>query len=309
MSVFIAPVGLSIQQLLGTIDDGDGWQQLVGRAGELPKWAAESELHHHPQLLDGISPTDPGWAQLFRARDAVRRYREANPGKRLSAELDSLWSGTDHEPPGSDDTVVLMPSDTSLGLLWATLTALVIGGSCSVRVVDGDRPVADTPPLARFATDEDSRPRVLVALVRGLDPQDTPDRFHHETAPRLARAFAWAANQPDDDDEVIVHLTGGFKATLPFLHTFAGFVPLQEGREIRAYCLFEGGSRPVAIPINRSGTNFAADVLRRAAEGEDMGNRYLLEGFAWTGPRSAPSLTSIGWQMLALFDEAEAVHG
>ena len=225
----------------------------------------------------------------------------------ISAEWDSLYEASPAPTPGPGDRVVLAVSSTSGGVLAGWLNAHLIGGDIflyeSCPLAEGVRPYKKDFSVVG--------PRVYVVHVPGLRPEH-PDEFPAAMA-ELAKTLWWAARNTSN---LVLHLAGGFKATIPFVTAIAEFLPMLTDRtlNIDTYCLHERArdapaSRPgqvTAIPLRSwSGNTTPQDLraeLEAAVQNKSPSSEHL-KGWAWTRGDGRHSLTELGVVLLKLFGE------
>jgi hypothetical protein len=195
------------------------------------------------------------------------------------------------------DRVLLLASDTGRGVAAALYVAQHIAGRALPDVAYLTTPdgLPDTPLPLRL------EPGTLtVTRLRGLDPRG---KFVEAVAGigRLLRAAA------DTGDDVEVHLTGGFKATL--LHTLAMTEVLYSlaPDRVRACYVFEDSDDPHAAGTSIGMRRFAqedTDDMRRELAGIRDGHRNpgarTFEGLAWT---ESGGLNAFGYGYLAVLGE------
>lgn len=140
--------------------------------------------------------------------------------------------------------------------------------------------------------------------IPGLLP-DSTGRFSEAMA-HVAAAMVWAARlHRSHGEELTIHLSGGYKATIPYLVALAEYVQAA-WPPVRAWCLHEGDAddnpapQPVAIGLRRVGLRADLDCLEQARTGKLPGNDRLL-GFAYTDVGGRAALTPIGYALNSVF--------
>ncbi len=135
----------------------------------------------------------------------------------LCAELSTLYAdGAPH--PREEDRFVLLTSDTTLGERCARMVATRLSAHRAAVEVEGERSQGD------IVTAGKDNPTAIVARIKDLVPDDTLPR--HRAFANLAWAVrGTAALAHSLQASLIVHPTGGFKATLPVLITLLGLLP------------------------------------------------------------------------------------
>ena len=133
-------------------------------------------------------------------RQALHQIWKASASN-ISAERGGLLTATNGEqtkPNLPDDRIIFLASDTEAGQRAARLNAVCfdagfVGGSFGSSIPTG---------------------QVVVLTITDLEPADTI-RFRTGMA-NLARFFTLLSKRVNDE-RVIIHLSGGFKATIPYL--------------------------------------------------------------------------------------------
>lgn len=293
MTVHLLPCGTSLLRL----PRPDGLAQTLDRedVADVQRWAAAA------LGADGLS--DPGrWKAGFTTElgHLFDRLRRCPQPVRLSAETASLHQ---HNPrPRPADPVVLLASDTPEGVA----SALLVGVSLNRPVHFHSQPVLDGRTIGIEIVGGSGEP-VQIMRIEGLLP-DRTDTFTEATR-GLAQATVWAARLPRPPAApLVIHLTGGYKATLPYLVTFAEFVH-HAWPPVQAWCLHEGekenaqGShrppQPVRIWLRRVDLQEDLAILAQAATGERPADSRLLD-FAYTDVNGAIQLTPLGEGLLAV---------
>ncbi|MEY9214318.1 hypothetical protein NI17_020405 [Thermobifida halotolerans] len=224
----------------------------------------------------------------------------------VSAELDTVRAVVGGALP-ADDAVFLIASDTDDGVAAAVWTAIALA--------DGDtRRVRYLP-----AVDEDTRlgdsvaGRVHVVRMPGLDAADSDRAFREpmRTMGRLGRlltappesALGRLKRLVGQREEICFHLSGGYKATLPYLVALAEWLR-SLGEEASAWVLHETSERAFRMPLRR----LHADWVRRELQGFHGGKRAkapetdFLEGYAYEREGDGGArLTAFGEGMRELF--------
>ena len=189
----------------------------------------------------------------------------------ISAERKSL------ELAGFDpctDKVVFAVSDTPAGVLAGHLNAVALGL---------DPVYVDEPPPAAVGG---SAAGCTVLRIRSLNP--TGNLVMWDALGDLARALVWAT-RIEGVDELAVNLTGGFKATIPFVIGIVEALPPTPVHS--AYCLFEGSLAVISLPLRAIGGDLGGD-LQALSEGRQPSQRY--EGWAYEVSDGAWKLTKLG---------------
>ncbi len=304
MTVYVVPCGVSIL---------DG---LVPKADKGPRDAKPGRLVKHAEDLGQGVLARPDeevcswWADNAAAYADGARLLKWDP-RVLCAETNSLAAssglGRLHgRLLDRGDRVLVLASDTSRGVAAALYVAQHIAGTAlsGVTYLTTPEGLTDTPLPLRLDPGT-----LTVARLRGLDPR-SQGKFIEAVAGigRLLRAAF------DIGEEMEVHLTGGFKATL--LHTLAMtevLYSLADDR-VRACYVFEDSDDPhaTATPIGMRRFDVAdTDDMRGELTGirdkeRNKGARTLnkgartLEGLAWT---EKGGLNAFGYGYLAVLGE------
>ncbi|MBA9007289.1 hypothetical protein [Thermomonospora cellulosilytica] len=317
MTVHIISVGLSVLEVLAQpriarhkakLDhDADLIDDIAdARPHELLKDAGADDREAACAWLAGaLAPlTDPAHdpassAALLEARSRIRPHRWS---ARISAELLTFarMAGPGQARLDPADTAVLVVSDTPDGLLAALWNALALAGGDLTRV----SLLADPSDALRMP---DPAGRVLLARIPGMDTS-SDEGFHRAMHGLgvLGRALYERTDGPLE-----FHLSGGFKASIPYLVAMAeGLRSLAGGRQVQAWVLHEDtldSSRPIRIPLRRA---VPEEVLFELSGFDDTGRRpppfpdqNLLEGYAYDTRPDGQYLTPFGSGLRALFGD------
>lgn len=290
MTLFLVPCGTSVITNLG--ERGPIAQltrnALTGLAGQVNDGAA-----WEAGLVEDIVETVTehlGQAQIW------------DQPEFLSAETSMLLrepdDSTGYLTPSEGDQTLILASDTGLGLVAAATVALLLGGCVNFHNGSG---AEDPERVAEFeGLASGSRGGVDVVRIPHLDPRGAAG--FPKAAEGIGRTLSWklrALERP----AVAAHLTGGYKATLPFLTGLLEHLPPALVGDVRAYCLFEMGE-PIRLPVRSGDGGTWAGTLRRTlnevSQGEDP------QEHSWTG--SMYVRTSHGWELTALGRAAHALH-
>jgi len=178
--------------------------------------------HAEPQEANAFlsalarDPADERTASALRAARLGPNDTDSQWRSTASAEATSLRAVTGEHRVRHEDLVVLLATDTVPGLLSAFWNAaFLLGGDLqrlSYLEAPGGRILPDGAGNGPAA-----RGRVLLARIPGMDMRD-PARFDEAMAGlgTIARTVLDALGT-DPPEKVAVHLSGGYKATLPFL--------------------------------------------------------------------------------------------
>lgn len=293
MTVHLLPCGTSLLRL----PRPDGLAQTLDRddVADVQRWAASA------LGADGLDTPDR-WSAGFTTElgHLFDRLRRCPYPVRLSAETASLHQ---HDPrPRPADPVVLLASDTPEGVACALLVGVALGRPVHFH----SRPVLDGRTAGVEVVSGGGKP-VQVVRIEGLLP-DRTDKFTEATR-GLAQATVWAARLPRPSvAPLVIHLTGGYKATLPYLVTFAEFVH-HAWPPVQAWCLHEGEKdnaegryqppQPVRIWLRRVDLQKDLAILAQAEAGQQPTDSRLLD-FAYTDANGGIKLTPLGQGLLAV---------
>jgi hypothetical protein len=288
MAVFVLPCGLSI---LDNLRKGDkapaGVNRPAATVAQLVDWAVQSQLRNPNDALDQWLRTDPTRRVLGAGPDGLALQQW--PAEELSAELASLAAGNVEPGFGPQHRVVLLASDTEEGILAGLLNATRLGQQ-EVRYHPTPPTVLEAGQwrLVREGGQAGTAPIDVVRIPRLLP--DTNASFPEATG-HVAGTLLWAAEQPEVGTHgIVLHLAGGYKATLPFLLVMAEYVrerarSLPEGmRPVSVWCKHERGTEAIRIPLRRVNLG-DLDLLQQIKDGSSVGSGSGLRDFAFDGQR------------------------
>jgi CRISPR-associated protein (Cas_APE2256) len=181
----------------------------------------------------------------------------------LSAEREGL------EAPNLDqDRIIFLASDTPDGLLAARFNALIWAANFEV---------------ASFGTVIPNEP-IVVLTIQDLKPADAVKFDDGMT--NLARFFRELERRVKHPEQVVVHLSGGFKATIPYLIKLAELVQSKFGQrpeppELQAKIRWVGAAKPLPVPLQRVDLGHLwRELYGKAPQGERslFGHGYLYDG-------------------------------
>jgi hypothetical protein len=316
MTVHIISIGLSVLEVLAHPRTPRNQPKLGGDA-DLITDIAESRPHQLLKdaglesstdacawLAGALAPTGDPASNPAAAAALIGARTQARPQlwpSGISAELSTFAQtlGVGQARLGATDTAVLVVSDTLDGMLAATWNALALAGGNLNRIHLLSDP-------ERFQQMPGPAGRVLLARIPGMDT-GTQTGFH--VAMRGLGLLGRALYHHSDRDFEF-HLSGGFKASIPYLIGMAeGLRSLAEVRQVQAWVLHEplqGTARPIKIPLRRA---VPEDVLYELAGFDssrrrtDIPDENLLEGYAYDTREDGQHLTPFGSGLLALFGD------
>jgi hypothetical protein len=229
----------------------------------------------------------------------------------VSAESTGLVAVTDTHTVNGDDLVVLLSSDTSDGMLAAFWNgAFMLGGRLEgLSYLAGPTAVlasSSTPPGAHLP----ERGGVLVVRIGNLDMARHGQG--NDAMSRLGELGRLVLEGIVDDEPVVVHLSGGYKATIPFMIGIAEGMRSIEVRgrtaTVTAYVVHEdsfaegGPPQKIRLPLRRFKETTVQTELAAFTDGKakDLGRGDTLEGYAYEQAGRGWRLTEFGFGLLAL---------
>lgn len=296
MTVYVVPCGVS---LLEGIAAKKAHRPRDAKPGNLAKTAADVGR----VVLGRPDGEVLGW---WRESAAARHATDAKLGRWeprvLCAETSTLAASSGLSRLGGlldrGDIVLVLASDTDRGVASALYVAQYIAGLDLAGVTYLSAPQQVTAgPLDMRLTEG----TLTVLRVRGLNPKQAPGGFIDAVA-GIGRALRVAF---DVGDELEVHLTGGFKATL--LHTMAMTEVLYSlaPDRVRAVYLFEDADAAIMpIGLRRFSREECHDMRLELSAVRDS-RRHLgartFKGIAWDDGDG--KLNAFGYGYLAVLGE------
>jgi hypothetical protein len=216
----------------------------------------------------------------------------------ISAEVETFAADpVARIPLPASDTAVLVCSDTTEGLLAGTWNAVVLAAGDPGRISYLPAPQG---PVGEI------RGRVMVVRVPGLDAGD--ERGFREAMSGLG---ALGRNLLDSaelgaDDDFRFYLSGGFKATIPYLIGLAeGLNSLPEAGPVLAFVRHETShdSGLIRLPLRRMYPESVRRELKdlTATPSKIVLNPDFLKGYAYEETSGGWQLTAFGAGLKALF--------
>jgi hypothetical protein len=193
----------------------------------------------------------------------------------ISAELQSLFARGAPQID-SHDEVLLLASDTRAGIESGLTVATLLGGPLAFGN-PGD------PQPSGIGIWPDGIPST-VFRIPGLDTS-RPDRFA-TACEGLGSSLSWAFQRAGNAGRLVLHVTGGFKVTIPFLLGLASHLPL-DGPGVEAWANHDLTDRGIRVPVQRMGIDdrLQADLLGLGtgilADGRWEGYAYQKTGDGW----------------------------
>ncbi|MFW6638516.1 hypothetical protein ACOALZ_00580 [Nocardiopsis algeriensis] len=315
MTIHVVSVGVSLIDFLETADQERGGRSVPGGEEAQKRWRSDKlglagSIHDTADRITRAFGLDSG--NHAHDGDALVTYREIAkdiqvrkwsrvPG--LSAELDTVRA-YDPAMVTDDDLTVLLASHTDDGRACAIWTAIALAGGNVERVLY----LHDIGPHTRLVRPE--RGQVLVVCVNGLDARQSSQFAQAmEAVGYLARLIRGARELGIDPllrnrkEPVLFHLSGGYRATVPYLIAAAEWLRSLECR-VQAHVLPKGAENTLSIPLRR----LDPEAVRR--ELHAFGSRSetspapevgYLEGYAYESQGRGARLTEFGHGMRTLF--------
>lgn len=193
----------------------------------------------------------------------------------VCAELETFRAVTERRSVADDELVLLLATDTVEGLTSGLWTAVAVAGGAHARIRYVAEPAQITPA-----------PGVALVRVPHLDASDDR-RFGTAMSSlgELGRALLPAANEPSKSFQF--HLSGGFKAAIPYLIGLAEGLrsfPSQAAR-VEAYVLHDTSKRAIPLPLRRLNPDAVRSELAGfAPDGSRSGlpPTRSMDGYAYT---------------------------
>ncbi len=269
--------------------------------------AASVVLADAPAELTGADPGSasrwlssrlpPGDPDEWLNRAVSLHARPDWPG-RFSAEADTLRRTPGRASSAATDAVVLLASDTVRGLPAALWNAVAV--AADLAAIHYLAEPTDAIP--------DARGKVLLARVPGLDAGN--ERGFRQAMGALGTFGRSLRERTQPDEEFCFHLSGGFKAAIPYLIGLAEWVrSLDPERPVNACVLHDTAgddALPIRLPLRR--------LVREAVEAEigqfeedgtlnapDAPGSAALDGYAYEKSGGRIQLTPFGEGLRSLF--------
>jgi len=236
-------------------------------------------------------------------RDLVDEVRPQHWSEKVTAELQTLHALGALRPLPAQDIAVLVASDTTDGLTAALWNALALTGN---------------PDLVRFLPDPESplappAGGVLIARIPGLEvSSDSGFRRAMRNLGALGRNLLFS-HCPGEDEEFRFCLSGGYKATIPYLIGMAEAMRSSHSR-VTAHIQHESTvDSAIRLPLRV----LPAEHVRRELDGFDVDGcatavpyDRILEGYAYERDNLGYRLTGFGEGLRILVGDApRAVTG
>lgn len=214
--------------------------------------------------------------------------------RRISAELSSLPAD------GADENgIVLIASDTADGLRSALWNAVALARCDLGRITY-------SPDSAQLA--EDIAGRILILRVPGMNVGN--EKGFRKAMRELGALGRYLTKEAGLDDETAFdfHLSGGFKATIPYLIGLAeGIRSLPGDHIVKASVLHEDNmTSSINLPLHRIRWETMRSELENGWDAQGwrkiMPGQGLLEGYAYEAEDQGYRLTAFGEGLRVLFD-------
>lgn len=283
MTTYLVPCGTSV---LENLRSGRGCTKLGSHVQPLEDWAAKEQINE-------CSPDQ--WAHSLAYQLAVLAQAQPVDRRRVSAECSSLAQSPGSEP-GPGDKVLMLASDTAEGVLAALVNATLLRGP--IEFYTG--PPLDGRTARRALAQGNGGLTTYIVRVEGLVPRDTTT--FTAAMERVGRTLRFAAEL---DGSIVFHVTGGYKATVPYLVVLTEYVKATVG-QVRAFCLHEGdgsSNPPPPVEIFLRSVDGAGDLaeMLAAEKGTLSSTEGRLRGFAYERrPDGTNGLTPLGRAIKAL---------
>ncbi|MCD0448606.1 hypothetical protein LO762_05265 [Actinocorallia sp. API 0066] len=297
MTIHLISVGRSITAFLndpyGVVDEATA--DLVSGAYRdlFADVTAEAAARRVASCLDG---TDPALAADV--TDLAARLRVGFWPASVSAELSTLDKAVHLRRLPDGDIALLLTSDTAAGLEAALWNALALTGGDLARV---------TYLAASGLTDDDFtdlRGRAVICRVPGMDAGNSAG--FASAMGHLGRIGAGLLKhaRPGGEEDFAFHLSGGFKAAVPYLIGLAEGVRSRTEAPVRAWVLHDTSDARIALPLRRLHPGTVDRELKAFAGGvstdRPAGNQ--LDGYAYEQAGATRwELTAFGVGLRALF--------
>ncbi|MGW0084531.1 hypothetical protein [Streptomyces sp. NPDC003393] len=229
----------------------------------------------------------------------------------ISAELDTL-----SRAPGG----IALQSDTDVAVLLATPTVHGLTAALwnALALTDGKPERIDYLPAPEQQPPAAVRGHVLVVRVPGLEPREQND-FHKamKALGTLGRALVTKVAESDDED-FHFHLSGGYKAAIPYLIGLAeGIRSLPRGRNavVQAFMLHrDTQGEAIRLPLRRMNLKMLRATLepfRATGRKRTAPDDEALDGYAYdlAADGTQYELTPFGAGLLALIGHSEEPVG
>lgn len=338
MTIHIAPVGVSIITNFANIENREFTKEPVGSDsdGQEFPWTSLIKQVKDDGLLEfgfqgksSVQVLDAAFGPNA-AADSPERKRIQEIANNLhsgewisylgvSAELDTIRHAAmeissakrkEEFLPGKNDAVFLIATDTNKGIAAALWNAIALAG--------GDIKRIRYFPTLEEDTFLDKSVIGCVNIIRfpGLDAVNSDQAFREpmKLMGRLGRLIIAPSRSmrgkklkrliAKDDEEIRFYLSGGYKATIPYLIALAEWVRgLDENAS--AWIKHEKSIKAFRLPLRRFDGSKVRHELKVFQNGSKVKYEYLdenhLEGYAYEVKEGVAELTAFGQGMCELF--------
>lgn len=318
MTVHLISVGISLADFFSTATDEERWGGYITEAQKIEEFwdkdrlglapaastRTEADLLHAAFALDaGVDlPRFNALSFLQTLADEVRPETWTTR-RGLSAELDTILAHGLRRIVDTDLTVLLC-SDTPKGRACGIWTAISLAGGDVGRVLYLDGIDVDTH------LERPENGRIVVVNIPGLDAtKDSEFHTSMKAVGHLGRLLIGHDDRPaliGAKEPVWFHLTGGYRATIPYLIAAAEWLR-SLGHDAQAHVLPEKAEGTVPIPLRRLRPDWVHSELAgfdSRGLSDSRPEDGLLEGYAYELRGNGSALTSFGMGMRVFFNIA-----
>jgi len=276
LTIHVISVGKSILDFLK-----DPYSKVEeGLAGRIEEAAAEVlDLAEKP-VSEEVSETLENWLGdeiSSELAELIEQLAPAHWPASVSAELDTFDKATRLRARlTTGNTAVLVTSDTAQGLVSALWNALALTGGDAKRV----RYLPTLPESFRKL-----RGTAMIARVPRLDARNADDfRAAMGYLGELGRGLLTSVLRKGGDENIRFYLSGGFKATIPYLIGLAEGMRSRTRAEVTACVLHEATDAVIELPLRRIDEGVIFGELLLFAKGNVINRKpptNILEGYAY----------------------------
>ena len=312
MTVHIVPVGLSLADYLQSpqVRTDLGVERQVHQRWKEPGLGLSQNVHPNELLSrafgsDSHKVSDDDFDKFMALIDEA--HIQGWPGNLgMSAEIDAIRA-RDVEL-ADDDRVILLASDTPEGLANAAWNALVLAEGDQKRVWYRDS-------LKHARPESGARQQIVIMRVPYLDVTS------HEEFPKALQSLTELAKLiqghgiPDDEklvrcqgEELAFHITGGYRATVPYLIAIAEWLRSLRSGTVSARLLPGKADRTFPMPLRspqESMVRAELEIFKKGRCPTSAMNNTALLGYAYDEVEGEYHLNDFGKNMHMLFVAAE----
>jgi len=302
LAIYVISVGKSILDFLR-----DPCSKVDEEVDERFERAAKEVLSlAEKPVSDEVSETLENWLKdknkvSLELAKLIERLAPAHWPASVSAELDTFDKATRLRARlTTGNTAVLITSDTAQGLVSALWNALVLTGGDAKRV-------NYLPELPGSL--QGMRGTAVIARVPQLDARNADDfRAAMGYLGELGRKLLRDVHQ--ECENIRFYLSGGFKATIPYLIGLAEGMRSCAPGEVTACVLHEATEATIELPLRRLFPGTVREELKpfRAGNVSNSEPGGLLEGYAYEKTSDGRwELTAFGAGLRALYKGNEVI--